>query len=203
MALHAARPAIRNRTTPRSHPPRPSRGNPRNPTLHRRIAATQAQDLARTQPATHRREPAATPPTGTRPRRPTSHPTSRTNSPTSKQRQADNDRTVLTHGPANKTAVSRTASSTQPPRSEHRPKEIPEITIESVNPRIRRAVRARGHFPNEQAALKCGAICNRAEVPICSRHRPHGRAGGSGATRGCGRPRAGCGPGVCCVRWCL
>ena len=27
--------------------------------------------------------------------------------------------------------------------------------IESVNPRIRKAVRARGHFPNEQAALKC------------------------------------------------
>jgi putative transposase len=28
-------------------------------------------------------------------------------------------------------------------------------TIESVNARIRRAVRARGHFPNEAAALKC------------------------------------------------
>lgn len=27
--------------------------------------------------------------------------------------------------------------------------------IESVNARIRRAVRARGHFPNETAALKC------------------------------------------------
>ena len=27
--------------------------------------------------------------------------------------------------------------------------------IESVNARIRRAIRARGHFPNEQAALKC------------------------------------------------
>ncbi len=27
--------------------------------------------------------------------------------------------------------------------------------IESVNARIRRAVTARGHFPNEQAALKC------------------------------------------------
>ncbi|MBB2908898.1 transposase-like protein [Streptosporangium becharense] len=27
--------------------------------------------------------------------------------------------------------------------------------IESVNARIRRAVRARGHFPDEQAALKC------------------------------------------------
>ena len=27
--------------------------------------------------------------------------------------------------------------------------------IESVNARIRRAVRARGHFPNEAASLKC------------------------------------------------
>jgi putative transposase len=27
--------------------------------------------------------------------------------------------------------------------------------IESVNARIRRAVNARGHFPNEAAALKC------------------------------------------------
>ena len=27
--------------------------------------------------------------------------------------------------------------------------------IESLNARIRRAVRARGHFPTEQAALKC------------------------------------------------
>jgi putative transposase len=27
--------------------------------------------------------------------------------------------------------------------------------VESVNAHIRRAVKARGHFPNEQAALKC------------------------------------------------
>jgi transposase-like protein len=27
--------------------------------------------------------------------------------------------------------------------------------IESVNAPIRKAVRARGHFPNDQAALKC------------------------------------------------
>ncbi len=30
-----------------------------------------------------------------------------------------------------------------------------KITIESINARLRRAVRARGHFPTEQAALKC------------------------------------------------
>ncbi|MFV2116999.1 transposase [Streptomyces sp. Act-28] len=28
-------------------------------------------------------------------------------------------------------------------------------SIESVNARIRRAVKARGHFPDEQAALRC------------------------------------------------
>jgi len=27
--------------------------------------------------------------------------------------------------------------------------------VESINARLRRAVRARGHFPTEQAALKC------------------------------------------------
>jgi putative transposase len=27
--------------------------------------------------------------------------------------------------------------------------------IESLNARFRRAIKARGHFPNEQAALKC------------------------------------------------
>jgi transposase-like protein len=30
-----------------------------------------------------------------------------------------------------------------------------KITIESINARLRRAVKARGHFPTEQAALKC------------------------------------------------
>ncbi len=32
---------------------------------------------------------------------------------------------------------------------------IENAPIRSVNARIRKAVRARGHFPNEQAALKC------------------------------------------------
>jgi putative transposase len=30
-----------------------------------------------------------------------------------------------------------------------------KITIESINARLRRAVNARGHFPTEQAAVKC------------------------------------------------
>ena len=37
--------------------------------------------------------------------------------------------------------------------------------IESVNARIRRAVRARGHFPNEQAALKCVYMAVRSLDP--------------------------------------
>ncbi|AJW40277.1 Mobile element protein [Rhodococcus sp. B7740] len=37
--------------------------------------------------------------------------------------------------------------------------------IESVNARYRRAVRARGHFPTEQAALKCLYLATRALDP--------------------------------------
>lgn len=37
--------------------------------------------------------------------------------------------------------------------------------IESVNARYRRAVRARGHFPTEQAALKCPYLATRALDP--------------------------------------
>jgi transposase-like protein len=51
--------------------------------------------------------------------------------------------------------VSKTPSSTRKPSSEPCPNRKLKITIESVNARIRRAVKARGHFPNEQAALKC------------------------------------------------
>jgi putative transposase len=37
--------------------------------------------------------------------------------------------------------------------------------IESVNARYRHAVRARGHFPTEQAALKCLYLATRALDP--------------------------------------
>ena len=50
--------------------------------------------------------------------------------------------------------MSRTLSATQPPRSEHRSGGKLKITIESLNARYRRAVRACGHFPTEQAAMK-------------------------------------------------
>ncbi|WP_146069303.1 transposase, partial [Cryobacterium sp. Y11] len=37
--------------------------------------------------------------------------------------------------------------------------------IESLNARYRRAVRARGHFPTEQAALKCLYLVTRSLDP--------------------------------------
>ena len=37
--------------------------------------------------------------------------------------------------------------------------------IESLNARYRRSVRARGHFPNEQAALKCLYMATRSLDP--------------------------------------
>ena len=44
----------------------------------------------------------------------------------------------------------------QPTAGSTRPDVIPVTNaIESMHARFRRAVRARGHFPNEQAALQC------------------------------------------------
>jgi putative transposase len=40
--------------------------------------------------------------------------------------------------------------------------------IESLNARYRRAVRVRGHFPNEQAALKCLYLTTRSLDPTGS-----------------------------------
>jgi putative transposase len=40
-----------------------------------------------------------------------------------------------------------------------------KITIEPVNARLRRAVKARGHFPNEQAAIKCLYLVTRSLDP--------------------------------------
>lgn len=49
---------------------------------------------------------------------------------------------------------------------------IPDTNaIESLNARYRRAVRARGHFPNDQAALKCLYLVTRSLDPT-----GHGRA---------------------------
>ena len=41
--------------------------------------------------------------------------------------------------------------------------------IESLNARFRRAARARGHFPNEQAALKCLYLVIRSLDPTGTR----------------------------------
>ena len=38
-------------------------------------------------------------------------------------------------------------------------------TIESLNARYRRAIKARGHFPSEQAALKCLYLVTRSLDP--------------------------------------
>ena len=45
-------------------------------------------------------------------------------------------------------------STTQTRRSRASPRPGLKISIESLNARFRRAVRARGHFPNEQSAMK-------------------------------------------------
>jgi transposase-like protein len=60
--------------------------------------------------------------------------------------------TSLQHRP---TAASTTTSKTQTSRSQPLPTAALQITIESINARIRRAVNARGHFPTDAAALKC------------------------------------------------
>ena len=52
-------------------------------------------------------------------------------------------------------STSWTPSTTQSRRSQPCPTTGLQITQESLNSRIRRAVNARGHFPTEQAALKC------------------------------------------------
>ena len=43
--------------------------------------------------------------------------------------------------------------------------------IESLNARYRRAVRARGHFPTEQAALKCLYLVTRSWTPRAGARR--------------------------------
>ena len=39
------------------------------------------------------------------------------------------------------------------------------MAIESINARYRRAIKARGHFPTEQAALKCLYLVTRSLDP--------------------------------------
>ena len=60
--------------------------------------------------------------------------------------------------------------------------------IESLNARYRRAIKARGHFPSEQAALKCLYLVTRSLDPTGApgagsrcRSRGSGRSGGAGA----------------------
>ena len=56
-------------------------------------------------------------------------------------------------------------STTQTRRSRASPRPGLKITIESLNARFRRAVRARGHFPTEQSAMKTLYLVVRALDP--------------------------------------
>ena len=60
---------------------------------------------------------------------------------------------------------SKTLSTTGRRRSQPRLTPGLKITIESINARLRRAVNARGHFPTEQAALKCLYLAIRSLDP--------------------------------------
>ncbi len=60
-------------------------------------------------------------------------------------------------------------STTQNRRSKPQPRPGLKITIESLNARFRRAVRARGHFPTDQAALKCLYLLNAFAITFADR----------------------------------
>jgi transposase-like protein len=72
---------------------------------------------------------------------------------------------MLTPPSTTGTATSRTPSTTRNRRSQPRTGARLEITIESLNARYRRAVTVRGHFPTEQAALKCLYLVTRSLDP--------------------------------------
>ena len=63
------------------------------------------------------------------------------------------------------TATSRTPTTRQTRRSPPPTQPRLQITIESLNARYRRAVRARGHFPNDQSAVKCLYLVTRSLDP--------------------------------------
>ena len=77
----------------------------------------------------------------------------------------DNDRPALTRRKVTTQAASKTPSTPQNHSSPPRKGQGLQITIESLNARYRRAVRARGHFPNEQAALKTLYLVTRSLDP--------------------------------------
>ncbi|WP_372510303.1 transposase, partial [Mycolicibacterium pyrenivorans] len=62
-------------------------------------------------------------------------------------------------------STSRTPSTPQTSRSQPCPTAGLQITTESLNAPYRRAIRARGHFPTEQAAMKCLYLVTRSLDP--------------------------------------
>jgi transposase-like protein len=79
--------------------------------------------------------------------------------------QFDNDRPALTRRKVTTQAASKTPSTPQNHSSPPRNGQRLQITIESLNARYRRAIKARGHFPSEQAALKCLYLVTRSLDP--------------------------------------
>ena len=72
---------------------------------------------------------------------------------------------MLSQLSATPTGASSTPSTTRIARSDNRICQRLKITIESLNARYRRAIKARGHFPSEQAALKCLYLVTRSLDP--------------------------------------
>jgi transposase-like protein len=72
---------------------------------------------------------------------------------------------LLSGDPDRSHGSSRTPSRTQTGKSQPLFVTELQITIESLNARYRRAIRARGHFPTEQAALKCLYLVTRSLDP--------------------------------------
>src|SRR5208282_5695708 len=79
-------------------------------------------------------------------------------------RQIDKRRSRLCHGPRLKAQATARTDITLRPR-EWTPVICTTNAIESINARLRRAVNARGHFPTEQAALKCLYLAIRSLDP--------------------------------------
>src|SRR5262249_7347198 len=79
--------------------------------------------------------------------------------------QFDNNRPLLKILASHPQAASKTPSTPQNPSSQRREPAALKITIESINARYRRAIRARGLFPTDQAAMKCLYLVTRSLDP--------------------------------------
>jgi hypothetical protein len=150
---------------PQRRDPAPARPQPdaRNPDAspaarQRRLPASTPRPRITPQPRTRRREPAATSSARSRPRPAPRYPAPNTS-------QSGNNRPLLNPPPTTSIDTSTTPSTTRNTSSGKGIEERLKITIESLNARYRRAIKARGHFPSEQAALKCLYLVTRSLDP--------------------------------------